>query len=68
MASSTCKALVTRVDGDKSTTVLKDIAIPKVEPHQALVRVSIVAQNPTDSTKPISSISSNKSNTTQYKA
>ncbi|KAE9371146.1 zinc-binding dehydrogenase family oxidoreductase [Stipitochalara longipes BDJ] len=48
MSSSTCKALVTRVDGDKSILELKDIPIPKIEPHHVLVRVGSVAQNPTD--------------------
>jgi NADPH:quinone reductase-like Zn-dependent oxidoreductase len=48
MAPNTGKALVTRVDGDKSIMDLKDVPIPKIEPHQVLVRVSSVAQNPTD--------------------
>jgi NADPH:quinone reductase-like Zn-dependent oxidoreductase len=48
MAPNTGKALVTRVDGDKSVMDLKDVPIPKIEPHQVLVRVSSVAQNPTD--------------------
>ncbi|PMD36243.1 GroES-like protein [Hyaloscypha variabilis F] len=48
MASSTCKALVTRIDGDKSIMDLKHISIPILGPHQVLVRVASVAQNPTD--------------------
>jgi NADPH:quinone reductase-like Zn-dependent oxidoreductase len=48
MASSTCKALVARVEGDKSFMDLKNISIPKIEPHQILVRVHSVAQNPVD--------------------
>jgi len=48
MVSSTSKALVTRIGGGKSTMDLVDVPIPKLEPHQLLVRVGSVAQNPTD--------------------
>ena len=48
MAPTTAKALVTHVDGDKSTIGIKNIPVPKIEPHQLLVRVGSVAQNPTD--------------------
>jgi len=48
MAPATAKALVTRVDGDKSTMDIKSMPVPKIEPHQLLVRVGSVAQNPTD--------------------
>ncbi|PMD62981.1 GroES-like protein [Hyaloscypha bicolor E] len=48
MAPTTAKALVTRVDGDKSTMGIKNMPVPKIEPHQLLVRVGSVAQNPTD--------------------
>jgi hypothetical protein len=48
MALTTAKALVTRVDGDKSTMGIKSMPVPKIEPHQLLVRVGSIAQNPTD--------------------
>lgn len=48
MAPTTAKALVIRVDGDKSSMDIKEIPIPKIESHQVLVRVGSVAQNPTD--------------------
>jgi hypothetical protein len=48
MVPTTAKALVTRVDGGKSTMGIQNMPVPKIEPHQLLVRVGSVAQNPTD--------------------
>ena len=62
MASSTCKALVTRIDGDKSIMDLKHISVPILGPHQVLVRVASVAQNPTDGTDSTPSILSDNTN------
>ncbi len=62
MASPTCKAIVTRIDRDKSTMDLKHISVPVLEPHQILVCVASVAQNPTDSTDSTPSTLSDNTN------
>jgi NADPH:quinone reductase-like Zn-dependent oxidoreductase len=56
MGFETVKALVTSVSGGKSTIDLADVPIPYLEPHQVLVRVVSVAQNPTDGMCIISSL------------
>lgn len=43
-----CTALVTKLNDGKSSLVKTNIARPSPGPHQVLVRVSHVAQNPTD--------------------
>ncbi|KAH7129754.1 putative alcohol dehydrogenase [Dactylonectria estremocensis] len=49
MLPSTAEALVVRVDGDKLPTLVKELVpVPTPGEHQVLVKVSHVAQNPTD--------------------
>lgn len=48
MSEEQCTALVTEVNRGKATLVKKLIPVLKPEPNQALVKVSHVAQNPTD--------------------
>ncbi|KAK2026637.1 GroES-like protein [Colletotrichum zoysiae] len=49
-APQTCKALVIRAkDGKEAFTLVQEqIPVPKPLPHQALVKVAVAAQNPTD--------------------
>lgn len=48
MAPNTCEALVIREIDDKSTHVKQQIPTPEPATNQVLVKVSHVAQNPTD--------------------
>jgi NADPH:quinone reductase-like Zn-dependent oxidoreductase len=50
MVLSTMKAMVTEVpeNGSKPELIKKDISPPMLEPHEVLVKVTTVAQNPTD--------------------
>ncbi|KPM42101.1 hypothetical protein AK830_g4456 [Neonectria ditissima] len=48
MASHTCRALVVREKNGKNTLVAEDISVPQPGPHQALIKVAVAAQNPTD--------------------
>lgn len=48
MASQTCRALVIREKDGKNTLVEENIPVPQPGPHQALVKVAVAAQNPTD--------------------
>lgn len=42
------KAMLPDYAGDKSQLQEKDISIPSLESNQVLVKISYVAQNPTD--------------------
>lgn len=49
-APASCEALVVRVDSSNTPTLVKELVpVPTPGEHQVLVKVSCVAQNPTDS-------------------
>ncbi|KAK7418010.1 hypothetical protein QQZ08_011407 [Neonectria magnoliae] len=48
MAAKTCQALVIRERDGKNTLVAETIPVPQPGPRQALVKVDVAAQNPTD--------------------
>ena len=48
MQPEACKALVIRSEDGKLTLSAESIFRPQPGPHQALVRVAVAAQNPTD--------------------
>ena len=48
MVPQTCRALVIREKGSRKALVVENITVPQLSPRQALVKVAVAAQNPTD--------------------